>query len=376
MVSVTGASGLTSYLYNALGQRTRKVTGNSVTHYLYDEAGHLLGEYDGSGTALQEIVWLGDTPVATIRTESCGLSIFYIHTDHLNTPRLITRRSTTEIVWRWDSDPFGTTPPNENPSGLGTFTFNLRLPGQYFDAESGLNYNNARDYDPSSGRYVESDPIGLSGGVNTYAYSAGDPLSAFDRSGLDCSAIGVSVTCSFPSGPTLSFPRPQGWPGSINPNMTNYHHYDIQVNAKCADPSSVMQGIINNPTPGTHNPASAGGTPNDATPSPLSAVADFIDWLSSFGNDPGGYNNNPVKSYVTSDQTGNTYEVNVTQPGHPLFPGYVARGISGGVVHNYGEGAGALQGPYSPVANAINSVWNNQTQGIINGSKQKCGCQQ
>ena len=46
------------------------------------------------------------------------------------------------------------------------------------------NYNYFRDYDPAIGRYVESDPIGLGGGLNTYAYVGGDPLAAFDRLGL------------------------------------------------------------------------------------------------------------------------------------------------------------------------------------------------
>jgi RHS repeat-associated protein len=129
-------------------------------------------------------VWLGDTPVATVRLETCGLSIFYIHTDHLNTPRKISRRSTAELVWSWESDPFGTTALNENPSGLGTFSFNLRLPGQYFDQETGLNYNYARDLDPGTGRYVESDPIGLKGGINSYSYADGNPVFEFDRFGL------------------------------------------------------------------------------------------------------------------------------------------------------------------------------------------------
>jgi RHS repeat-associated protein len=54
---------------------------------------------------------------------------------------------------------------NENPSALGTFTCNLRFPGQYFDKETNLHYNYYRDYSPEIGRYIESDPIGLAGGV-------------------------------------------------------------------------------------------------------------------------------------------------------------------------------------------------------------------
>jgi RHS repeat-associated protein len=127
---------------------------------------------------------LGDTPVATIRLSSCGLSIFYIHTDQLNTPRRITRRSTSDIVWRWDSDPFGAAAANENPSGFGTFSFNLRFAGQYFDAESGLNYNYFRGYDPPSGRYVEADPAGIKGGINPYTYVGGNPNNGIDPLGL------------------------------------------------------------------------------------------------------------------------------------------------------------------------------------------------
>ncbi|HEY4370043.1 MAG TPA: hypothetical protein VGN07_22620, partial [Steroidobacteraceae bacterium] len=96
MVLASNSAGTTAYVYNALGQRIRKSSAASATIFAYDEAGHLIGEYDASGNLIQEIVWLGDTPVATVRLETCGLSIFYIHTDHLNTPRKISRRSTAE----------------------------------------------------------------------------------------------------------------------------------------------------------------------------------------------------------------------------------------------------------------------------------------
>jgi RHS repeat-associated protein len=183
----------TSYLYNALGQRVRKSGGGAGTVlYSYDEAGHLLGEYDSAGNLIEETVWLGDIPVATLRPGS-PVAIDYVHTDHLNTPRKITRPSDDAVLWRWDSDPFGTTAPNENPQGLGTFSYGLRFPGQYFDVESGLSYNYFRDYDPQIGRYVESDPIGLGGGVNTYGYAQALPTLRVDPTGA--SDVDPTQTC-------------------------------------------------------------------------------------------------------------------------------------------------------------------------------------
>jgi RHS repeat-associated protein len=112
-------------------------------------------------------------------------AMYFIHADHLNSPRLITNQA-GQAVWRWDqSDPFGGNVANENPSGLGTFTCNLRLPGQYFDKETNLHYNYFRDYDAGIGRYVQSDPIGLHGGINTYAYVNGSPIRYADPHGLD-----------------------------------------------------------------------------------------------------------------------------------------------------------------------------------------------
>jgi RHS repeat-associated protein len=177
----------TNYLYNALGQMIEKSGTLGTTIFMQDEAGHLIGEYDGTGKLIEETVWLGDIPVATLRPHSGGgIDIYYVHTDHLNTPRKVSQPSTGALAWRWDTDPFGATAPNQNPAGLGTLVYNLRAPGQYYQAETGLNYNGFRDcYDPLTGRYCEPDPIGLYGGsYSTYVYVNGSPITHTDRFGL------------------------------------------------------------------------------------------------------------------------------------------------------------------------------------------------
>jgi len=187
MVSATKTGVTTTYSINALGQRIRKTTGGVPTYFVYDEAGHMLGEYDNSGGLIQETVWLGDIPVATLKPSGSGaINTFYIHTDHLNTPRRISRPSDNVIVWRWDADPFGTTLANQDPDGDSVaFGYGLRFPGQYYDSETGLNYNYYRDgYDPATGRYTQSDPVGLAGGINTYAYVAGNATMFGDPLGL------------------------------------------------------------------------------------------------------------------------------------------------------------------------------------------------
>ena len=117
--SVSNGSTTTTYVLNALGQRVKK-SGTSVTLFVYDESGHLLGEYDGSGNLIEETVWMGDVPVATLQPNGTGVSVYYIHTDHLNTPRRISRPADNVIVWRWDSEPFGTAAANQDPDGDGT----------------------------------------------------------------------------------------------------------------------------------------------------------------------------------------------------------------------------------------------------------------
>jgi RHS repeat-associated protein len=159
--------------------------------FVYDEEGRLIGEYDNLGRARNEHVWLADRPVALIVYTYSGTSTtpltttyYSVEADHLGTPRLITD-STQAQRWTWHSAPYGDTLPNEKPGTAAALIYNLRFPGQYFDKETNLHYNWHRDYESTTGRYIESDPIGLAGGINTYAYVGGEPIRYVDALGLD-----------------------------------------------------------------------------------------------------------------------------------------------------------------------------------------------
>jgi len=189
LYQTTSGGQIYTYTDNGLGERILKnspALSNGPYRFVYDHAGHLIGEYDKNNSLRQETVWLGDTPVAVVKPAPTPqqIQVYFIH-DHLNAPRVILNNANIPI-WRWDTaDAFGATLPNEDPDGDGNqFEYNLRFPGQYYDQETGLHYNYFRDYDPSTGRYIESDPMGLSGGLNIYSYVNGNPVNATDSSGL------------------------------------------------------------------------------------------------------------------------------------------------------------------------------------------------
>ena len=130
-------------------------------------------------------MWLDDRPVAVLGAYQ-GEKIQYVLADHLGTPRAVVNPATDAIIWRWDltGSAFGSHAGDADPDGDGANDiFNLRYPGQYAD-ESGLHYNYFCDYDPATGRYVQSDPIGLGGGISTYGYVSARPLSGVDPLGL------------------------------------------------------------------------------------------------------------------------------------------------------------------------------------------------
>lgn len=92
------------------------------------------------------------------------------------------------LGWLW-----GGNAANQNPLGLGIFVYNLRYPGQYSQAETGLSYNYFRDYDGVTARYIESDPVGLKGGINTYAYARENLISNVDPFGLWTVNLGINI---------------------------------------------------------------------------------------------------------------------------------------------------------------------------------------
>jgi RHS repeat-associated protein len=168
---------LGSYTYDAFGHRLQKATTGPTTLYQYDLSGNLLEETNAISGAQADYIYLNGCPVATI-TPSTGV-LSFLHDDRLCTPQLATGSSQSTVWSVGGYQPFGQT-----GTVTGSLTQNLRLPGQYFDEETGWNHNGFRDYIPNLGRYLESDPIGLAGGMNTYLYASANPLKFTDTWGL------------------------------------------------------------------------------------------------------------------------------------------------------------------------------------------------
>ena len=174
-----------SFGYDSEGRRAFKGT----TEQHYDESGQLLSDTRLNGVS-KEYVWLDGLPIAVASrvvgglTETAsdphrGLNWMYAVPDHLGTVQMLTNDQQA-IVWRGAYEPFG----RALLDSTNQTTLNLRLPGQYLDDETTTNQNWHREYDRQAGRYVQSDPIGLAGGVNTYAYVGGNPISFIDPEGL------------------------------------------------------------------------------------------------------------------------------------------------------------------------------------------------
>ena len=195
--------------WNVQGQLTRVISSNSETRYQYDALGRRISKatYDRHTDQreqrrtrfvwegfrlLQETTWQGKrtylydaeqpyTPVAAITGRGESQKIWYYHTDLTGTVQEVTAPDGT-LVWAGYQAGFGKNRGDISNSGA-YFEQALRLPGQYYDEETGLHYNLFRYYAPECGRFISQDPISIRGGLNLYRY-APNPITHIDPSGL------------------------------------------------------------------------------------------------------------------------------------------------------------------------------------------------
>jgi RHS repeat-associated protein len=342
-------------------------------------------------------------------------SIYAIHTDHLGTPQAISD-SQQAVVWRANYATFGKatvqarvvdgssktaktsfgiiSTANAATATAKPFEFNLRFAGQYEDVESGYHYNWHRYYDPSTGRYLTPDPIGLAGGLNGYGYAGQDPMGAVDPWGLSSvSANGrTTFTTDLPDLPTFDIPTPLGWTDYNNSDLLG-HSYNKDVTANnltAAEINALRDYMIAHPTPSSlSKPATENGTYNPATPN----CGPFSGRLANLVSP------DDVYSYTRTGKSGRKYVINVTAANHSLSSGIVIRGVSsngsgGAIFDNYGEGGGFNQSDGNPLSNTlINNVWYRATETALenvtgrpytvkgrdwtesgNTANKKCGC--
>ncbi len=170
---VSSGTTMMSYNYNVFGERVRKHSSSFEQLFFYGYGARLLHERGSQGTV--DYIYLNGEPIALVRNGTLRV----IHTDHLGRPLSVKNESGSFAVWQSDGNAW------ESVENFAYIEVNLRFPGQYWDSETGFYYNYNRYYDPDTGRYLSTDPIGLAGGTNRYLYANANPRGNIDPLGLE-----------------------------------------------------------------------------------------------------------------------------------------------------------------------------------------------
>ena len=249
-------STVASYYYDPFGRRLWKETNGQRTYFLYAEEG-IIAEFDSSGTPIRQYGYKPDSLWGTDPIfQKTGGQYYFYQNDHLGTPQKLVGTNGA-VVWSARYQAFG----EAQLDGSYAIENPLRFPGQYFDQETGLHYNTARYYDPGTGRYITSDPIGLRGGINTYTYVRNNPIIYIDPYGLltfnwygnwggpgrvngqtNWDGSGWSESDNFPREGDPGFVPP------IDPRDRAYYEHDVCINncenkSECDSNSSVSACI-------------------------------------------------------------------------------------------------------------------------------------
>ena len=271
-----------------------------------------------------------------------GGTVTYVYTDPQGTP-LAETDANGYITKTFDYTPYGAVAIGTAPNGPG-------YAGHVTDPETSLSYMQGRYYDPVTGQFLSVDPkrpkAGDTFSVSRYAYVHDNPINNIDPDGRDCQSTVTTTTC-FTAVYRVSFARQPGFK-DFTSRSQNYHFYSVPAPTPGWTKPELQNYLVQSPTPGFPNPATAQGTPNDATP--------IIGGISPISF-------SPVMSFATINQKdGQPVVVNVTEPGHKLASGIVVREATQASdgstsIQTWGEGTASLQAENSPYRKVIDNVW-------------------